>query len=155
MTSIEQYRAFNMLHDEFILTLIGFFPSVRKIQFYRELFHEFKKTDYRLPGRLFFSSVAPHSIHIFNRNDAYFMSGIEVTKTRDRAIIEKTIINEWQNMTPEQKDTVWFYLEKMLIVIMDIEDEDDEQDYKSVEQQATETLCKSFTNDNILSLDQR
>ena len=83
------------------------------------------------------------------------MSGIEVTKTRDRAIIEKTIINEWQNMTTEQKDTVWFYLEKMLIVIMDIEDEDDEQNYKSVEQQATETLCKSFTNDNILSLDQR
>ena len=153
MSFIEQYRAFNVLYDEFIITLINFFPHVHKIQFYRELFHQFKKTDYRLPGRLFLSSVAPHSIHIFNHNDNYFMSGIEITKTRDRAIIEKTIIKEWQNMTDEQKETVWFYLEKMLIVIMEIDDDDD-NDEISAEQQAAQTLCNSFTQDNILSINQ-
>ena len=81
------------------------------------------------------------------------MSGIEITKTRDRAIIEKTIIKEWQNMTDEQKETVWFYLEKMLIVIMEIDDDDD-NDEISAEQQAAQTLCNSFTQDNILSINQ-
>ena len=56
-------------------------------------------------------------------------------------------------MTEEQKDTVWFYLEKMLLVIMDIED-DDENDDISAEQQAAQTLCNSFTQDNILSINQ-
>ena len=87
MSNREQYKAFNRLYDDFIVNLMNFFPHVQKIRFYRELCHEFIKTDYRLPGRLFLSSVGPHSIHIFNKNDSYFMNGIEITKTRERAII--------------------------------------------------------------------
>ena len=152
MSFREQYNSFNRLYDDFIVSLISFFPNVHKIRFYRELFTQFKKTDYRLPGRLFLSSVGPHCIHIFNRNDDYFMSGIEVTKTRERAIIEKTIVKEWINMTDEQKDTVWFYLEKMLFIIMNIEDDDDYNNQNSAEQQAGEILCNSFQSDGVMIL---
>ena len=107
------------------------------------------KADYRLPGRLFLSSVGPHSLQIFNKNDEYLMSGIEVIKTRDRAIIEKTIVQEWINMNDEQKNTIWFYLEKMLIIIMNIDD--DIQDI-TAEQQAAQTLCNSFTSDGVIEM---
>ena len=103
----EQYNAFNRLYDDFIVQLMNFFPQVHKIRFYRELFHQFKKSDFRIPGRLFLSSVGPHSVEIFNHNDTYFMNGIEVTKTRDRAILEQTIVKEWTCMTDAQKETIW------------------------------------------------
>ena len=149
MSFREQYNAFNRLYDDFIVTLINFFPHVSRIRFYRELFAQFMKADYRLPGRLFLSSVGPHSLQIFNKNDEYFMSGIEVTKTRDRAVIEKTIVQEWINMSDEQKNTVWFYLEKMLIIIMNIDDDIQEI---TAEQQAAQTLCNSFTSDGVIEM---
>ena len=144
----EQYNAFNRLYDDFIVQLMNFFPQVHKIRFYRELFHQFKKSDFRIPGRLFLSSVGPHSVEIFNHNDTYFMNGIEVTKTRDRAILEQTIVKEWTCMTDSQKETIWFYLERMLITIMNIDDDFEEN--ITIEEQACNTLQNAFTEDGVL-----
>ena len=141
------FHAFNCLYKDFIAKLQSFFPNVYKLQFYRELFHQFRSSDYKLPARLFLSSVASHSVHIFNRNDEYFMSGIEVIKTRERAIIETTIIQEWKNMSDEQRDTVWFYLQQMLIVLMN----ETEQDYtgNEAEKNAELVLRKAFRDDGV------
>ena len=152
MSFHEQYSSFNRLYDDFIVKLIEFFPTVHKIKFYRELFHQFKKADYRIVARLFLSSVGEHSTYIFNKDESYFLSGVEVTKTRERAIIEQTIIQEWMNMSEIQKETVWFYLQRMLIVVMDIEDDDDctNETNGSIEQQACNTLRESFIKDGVL-----
>ena len=150
MSYYEQYSSFNRLYDDFIVKLIEFFPTVHKIKFYRELFHQFKKADYRLVARLFLSSVGEHSMYIFNKDEAYFLSGVEVTKTRERAIIEQTIVQEWMNMSDIQKETVWFYLQRMLIVVMNIEDDDDYGTNESIEQQACNTLRDSFIKDGVI-----
>ena len=75
------------------------------------------------------------------------MSGIEVIKTRERAIIETTIIQEWKNMSDEQRDTVWFYLQQMLIVLMN----ETEQDYtgNEAEKNAELVLRKAFRDDGV------
>ena len=52
-------------------------------------------------------------------------------------------------MNDEQKNTIWFYLEKMLIIIMNIDD--DIQDI-TAEQQAAQTLCNSFTSDGVIEM---
>ena len=52
-------------------------------------------------------------------------------------------------MSDEQKNTVWFYPGKMLIIIMNIDD--DIQDI-TAEKQAAETLCNSFTSDGVIEM---
>ena len=150
MSTHEQYSFFNRMYDDFIVTLMNYFPHVHRLQFYRDLCHQFIRSDYRLPGRLFLSSVGPHSIHIFNKNDDYFLSGVEVTKSSERAVIEKTIVNEWIRMSPEQKEVVWFYLQRMLMILAEIDDDNDNDINESVESQAGALLSNSFTQDGAL-----
>ena len=76
------------------------------------------------------------------------MNGLEVTKTRDRAILEQTIVKEWTCMTDAQKETIWFYLERMLITIMNIDDDFEEN--ITIEEQACNTLQTAFTEDGVL-----
>ena len=147
MSAYEQYCLFNRIYDDFIVTLMNYFPQVRRLQFYRDMFHQFVRSDYRIPGRLFLSSVGPHSIHIFNKNDEYFLNGVEVTKSHERAIIEKTIVHEWLRMSEEQKQTVWFYLQRMLLILADIEEDDANDVNETVEIQASRVLGESFQND--------
>ena len=33
------------------------------------------------------------------------------------------IIKEWNNMTNQQKETIWFYLKRLLLMITNIEDD--------------------------------
>lgn len=143
------YDAFNRLYNDFILTLCDFFPAVSQLRFYHELFNQFKRADYKLPSRLFLSSIAEHSLQIFNKNESYFIAdgGIEVTKTRSRAIIENTIVQEWQKMTDTQKDTVWFYLQQMLITVMNIEDDYEEG---MAEQQAGDLMQSSLLQHGVI-----
>ena len=143
---MDDYHAFNCLYEDFIIKLNEFFPYVTKLHYYRELFIEFKRADYKLPTRLFLPSVADHSLQIFNKNEQYFMNGIEITKTRERAIIETTIIKEWQNMSNEQKETVWFYLQQMLLVAMNINDFETSDD---AEKKAEKVLFDALQRDKV------
>ena len=54
-------------------------------------------------------------------------------------------------MSDIQKETVWFYLQRMLIVVMDIEDDDDSTNETngSIEQQACNTLRESLIKDGV------
>lgn len=144
------YTIFNKLYEELILKLIEFFPPGRKLYFYHEIFIQFKKSDYKLPGRLFLSSVAEHSLYIFNKDESYFMNGIEVTKTRDRAIIEETIIGHWTQMSSTQREVIWFYLQSMLKVLMEINDDDICIQDDSAENEACSILKNALVNDGVL-----
>jgi len=61
--------------------------------------------------------------YIFNKNEEYFK---EIINTNSTNCIEKTIINEWDNMSELQKNNVWFYLQRLLIVLQNIDDDDDD-----------------------------
>ena len=124
---MNQYEGFNRLYQDFILTLISYFPHntqvLNKIQFYHELLEQFIKKDCRLPGRLFLSNVGMYAEYIFNKNEEYFK---EIINTNSTNCIEKTIINEWDNMSELQKNNVWFYLQRLLFVLQNIDDDNDD-----------------------------
>uniref|UniRef100_A0A6C0CSM7 Uncharacterized protein n=1 Tax=viral metagenome TaxID=1070528 RepID=A0A6C0CSM7_9ZZZZ len=122
------YTMFNRVYDEFILKVRELFPQYKKLEFYYQLFLNIRVANHKLPARLFASSVAEHSLNIFNKNEDYFLSGVKVTKTRERAMIEETLIEEWRNMTHDQKEIIWFFLQNMLLLIMGIEEDDEEDD---------------------------
>lgn len=145
------YVTFNTLYDDFILKLIDFFPEVSQLRFYHQLFLQFRSADFRIPARLFLSSVADHSLYVFNRDERYFMSGIEITKNKSRAVIEKTIIKEWKRMSEIQKDTVWAYLQQMLCTAMNIPSITDDADITESEQNANDIMHQALIRDGVIS----
>ena len=56
-------------------------------------------------------------------------------------------MNEWLRMSEEQKQTVWFYLQRMLLILADIEEDDANDVNETVEIQASRVLGESFQND--------
>lgn len=114
---------FNNFYDDFIKKIGEYFPENNKIEFYRGLFHEIKNVNQSYPPLLFLSSVGPHSEHIFNKNDGYFLDkkGFMVTKTEKRAVIEDAIRNGWNTLSESQRDIIWEYLQRLLLIVSELE----------------------------------
>ena len=119
-----EYNKFNRLYENFIDTLISFFPHITKIEYYNELFHQVMKNNYRLPAKYFLVNVGPYAEYILSENDDYFKNVIQ----NEQNSIEKTIITEWDGMTDVQRKTVWFYLKNLLQIVQNIEFDDEEDE---------------------------
>lgn len=147
-THENDYKLFNEIYENFILQLREYFPNTHQLEFYLELFKQFKKANYKVPARLFLSSIAEHSLHIFNKDESYFLSGVQVTKTRSRAIIENTIVQHWTNLPEDKKNCIWFYLQRMLLVVAEIRD-DDVSD--TAEEEAERIMTDALVRDQVIN----
>ena len=121
MTNLkEQYDSFNVVNNDLFLTLIDFFPHVTKIKYYHTLFTDCIQSNYRLAARFFLTTVGPYYEQILNQDDEFFK--LELNKQNTTNVME-IIIKEWDNMTNQQKETIWFYLKRLLLMITNIEDD--------------------------------
>jgi hypothetical protein len=115
----EQYDAFNAVNNDLFLILIGFFPHVSKIQYYHTLFTDCVKSNYKLAGKFFLKTVGPYYEQIINQDALFFKQEL----SKNASYVIDIIIKEWDNMSDEQKDTIWFYLKRLLFMITNIDDD--------------------------------
>lgn len=147
---MHSYHTFNNMYDEFIKTIIGFFPQCKRLVFYHSLFTQIKSINHKLPGRLFMSSIASHSDAIFTKDVNYFLNtpGILITKTRERAFIEIAIKENWNRMSEGEREIIWYYLQQLLTICSQIIDDDETYDVdENVEEETGKLILRHFSFD--------
>ena len=131
----QQYQAFNQIYNDLFLKLIEFFPNAPKLKFYHNLLEEFIKSDYRLPGRLFLSNVGPYCSYIIAQDEQFFKQ--ELFGENKERFLHAVVLQEWDNMEENQKQLIWFYMNRLLMMITEIDEDDDSSSSKIEETSRT------------------
>ena len=150
------YDMFNNMYDDFLCSLIQFFPNNKRLPFYRELSNNIRSANYRYLARLFISSIAPHSIYIFNKDESYFLNkeGV-ITKTKSRAYVENALRNGWLELSQDQRNIIWKYLQSLLLIVSNIEDlANEDENGTSVEEETINfQILDELKTDGVLVVD--
>lgn len=144
------------MYDDFLCSLIDFFPENKRLPFYRELSCNIRSANYRYLSRLFISSIGPHSLHIFNKDEGYFLSkeGV-ITKTKSRAYVENALRSGWMELTQDQKNIIWKYLQSLLLIVSNIDDlNENDPNGPSVEEETINfQILDELKNDGVVVVD--
>lgn len=155
MTTTMNYDMFNNMYDDFLCKVIEFFPNNKRLPFYRELSCNIRSANHKYLAKLFISSIAPHSQHIFDQNQDYFLNsnGI-VTKTKSRAYVEEALRNGWLELSEEKKNIIWKYLQTLLLIVSNIDDvENDDGSNQSIEERTMEfQLLNDLRSDGVIDI---
>jgi hypothetical protein len=106
------------MYVEFIQKLITFFPSEKKLVFYKDVLEQLIKINDKMPAKLFFVNVAKHSTHIFNNDESYFLNSTFIED--QRATVETLIKQQWVQIADDQKEVIWFFLNQLLLMCLDL-----------------------------------
>jgi hypothetical protein len=105
---------FKCLYDEFYQKLNEFFPNQTEIQFYQDMLNDMTQKDPQKLSELFLVHIGPYSSYIFNQDENYLLNNI----SQDSKLL-KLLVSNWNTMSQEQKNLVWFYLQQLLIILID------------------------------------
>ena len=108
---------FNELAEEFLNKMIKTFPDEKKLAVYMMHFNTAKRFSSKKPAEFFTGPMIPYAYELMTKNEKFFkkddlVNGIE-------SFSEQTgLIDRWDNMTPEVKESIWNYLQSLLVLGM-------------------------------------
>ena len=108
---------FNNLAEEFLNKMIKTFPDEKKLSVYLIHFKTTKTFSSKKPAEFFTLPLIPYAKQLMSKDEKFFkkdelVNGIE-------SFSEQTgLIDRWESMTPKIKESIWNYLQSLLVLGM-------------------------------------